>query len=421
MARLSLHPLVNEILCLAAGALVGASIAASIAARRARRRAASSAAAPPREAPKATERRRRSEEIAARTLASTLAKELATLASGVEGNAQLLIEAAADPSQISRSAERLWNSVQRLHRFHDKVGAYAGPPSGASGATDVYRLIDGLRTELSLGQLGLRLASHAPPGFPPVRGAPKILHEAMVGLCAALRHLERGAERLSVSVEPDFEDEESSVKIELHLEWDEEPKPSRESAPDLGAFEFEFRAAKHLLESVGGEVEVMQQRRKQARALVFLRAADASEIAAPVEDQVVEDPVVEIPPPEHPYAGVLLIESDPELRAMLASELKACGRAVFACPDSAAARTLLQATPERFEMLIVDREEQLDETSALAQAAKECGGLKLCVLSGERSGGVELAPGIHRIRKPFGVLELRAALKQALESQPVGR
>src|SRR5262249_57418216 len=53
------------------------------------------------------------------------------------------------------------------------------------------------------------------------------------------------------------------------------------------------------------------------------------------------EPPVEVVAAEarrHDYGGVLVLESDPTVRAMLASELKAWGRAVFACADGAAVR-----------------------------------------------------------------------------------
>lgn len=417
----------NELAWFVAGAVVAAMVAALWPRRRppaaSPQRAPAAAVrtpAPPQPAPPppkaaAVERVARPPKTAeARTVAATVAEQLASLTSGVEGNAQLLIEAAADPAQVARNAERFWHSVQRLRRFHDKLDAYVHSPPAAAGSTALPALLSGLRQELAQGQLGLMLAAHLPKGLPLLQGAPATLHRALLGLCAALRHLERGAERLSVSAEPEFDGDHPTVQLELHLECDEEPS-THSHAPDLPAFELELGAAQNLLYSVGGSVQVMHQRGKQAQALLQLRVAADGAAAA---GEAIDEPVVEIPQPTHPYAGVLLIEDDPEVRALLASELKACGRSVFACPDSVAARTLLAATPERFELLIVDRDAQLEARSPLALAAAElCPELKLCVVSSGDGSSRELPGRVHRIRKPFGVLELRAALKTALSDR----
>ena len=103
---------------------------------------------------------------------------------------------------------------------------------------------------------------------------------------------------------------------------------------------------------------------------------------------------------------------------MTVEELKARGRNVFSCSDAAAVRTLLQATPERFELLVCDREsstiaaEQL-ATSSIALAPE----LKVFIL--ERPGAegelpAELVGRVHRIGKPFGLRDLRAALEHIL-------
>jgi hypothetical protein len=90
---------------------------------------------------------------------------------------------------------------------------------------------------------------------------------------------------------------------------------------------------------------------------------------------------------------------------------------VFACADGAAARSLMQATPERFEMLVVDHAARLDAGDQLAvTAARLCPMLKVFVLSdlADQQLPADLAARVTRIRKPFGVQELRRALATAL-------
>ena len=110
-----------------------------------------------------------------------------------------------------------------------------------------------------------------------------------------------------------------------------------------------------------------------------------------------------------------MLEGDPTVRALLANELKACGRAVFACADGAAVRSLMQATPQRFELLVVDRPSRLDNGDA-ELAARLCPDLKVFVLSDatEDDANNQLIGRAHRLKKPFGLQDLRRALREVL-------
>jgi CheY-like chemotaxis protein len=120
-------------------------------------------------------------------------------------------------------------------------------------------------------------------------------------------------------------------------------------------------------------------------------------------------------PAEHVYRGALVLEADPSVRAMVASELKATGRAVFACADSCSARTFLEATPDRFEILIVDHPQRLAGADALAATIRTVApALKIFVLAPYTPAAGEAWPRVHHIRKPFGVHELRHALASVL-------
>ena len=117
----------------------------------------------------------------------------------------------------------------------------------------------------------------------------------------------------------------------------------------------------------------------------------------------------------HDYGGALVLESDPALRAVLARELKASGRAVFACADGESAHTFLQATPDRFELLIVDDGQHLDERSALARTIRaHAPSLKICLLTTTTSPTLTGWPDLYTLQKPFGVHELRRTLASIL-------
>jgi DNA-binding response OmpR family regulator len=115
------------------------------------------------------------------------------------------------------------------------------------------------------------------------------------------------------------------------------------------------------------------------------------------------------------HGGALVLESDPAVRALLSQELKAAGRAVFACADGAAARTFLEATPERFELLVVDEAQRLDASDPLAATIRRVAPqLRILALWRGPLGPQPDWPGLQHVAKPFGVHELRAALASIL-------
>jgi len=364
-----------------------------------------------------------------RVFATTVADQLAGIATGVEGSAQLLIEAAGQPQLVTRSAERLWDAVRRLRQFHDKLRAFAQGPALADDQVDVAALLAGVRADLHQTELGLTFAFDMPRSLPPLLGLRQALHDALCLLCGGLLQLERGATRMTISAEPSF-GSAPGVTIECRLEWDAEPDSPAAAPPNLVALELDFAAARNLLQSQGGALEVRHHQGHAARALVRLRAADAAPAltaaaVGPATDTTAAAAAIEAlplpagpPARRHAFGGVILLESDPTLRAMLATELKANGRAVFACADGAAARTLLQATPERFELLIVDQESRLESSTQLATAATRlCPELKVCLLGSNDAAqpmAKDLEARVRRLGKPFGLVELRATLLQLL-------
>jgi hypothetical protein len=416
---------VEETLCLLAAAVIGAALAAAWllpALRRLQVRVPESLpATPPLPAPPigvAVPPARPA--LEPRALAGALADQLSSIASGVDGHAHLLLEAAPDPAQMARAAAALWDALAGLRLFHGKLRAFAVTPSLVDVAVPIEPVLDQLRRELGRRELGLTFAHHLPRSLPPVRGDSSVLHDALLLLCGALLQLERGARRITVDAETRFDGREPGLVLEIRAEWDEDP--SRKPAEPLSqaALELDYGAARNLLAAMGGSMEVLRTRGHAARALVHLRAAPIP-IAPSAADATMPDaPVTDAPATAaHRFGGVILLENDPALRSMLAQELKAAGRAVFACADDAAARSLLAATPDRFELLILDQDARLEAGDRLAAAAARlCPGIKVCLLGGEQDAvtPAHLAPRLHRLNKPFGLPELRSALSTILGS-----
>jgi len=298
----------------------------------------------------------------------------------------------------------------------------------------IDRLLTSLREDLSSSALGLQISWNLPQPSLRLCGDHDDLLLALTLATTALHHLERGAMRLLVHVEPSFEGAHPEAHVQLVLERDESlDSPLRADAPSA-SFLVARTAAVHLLRAYGATMTFAHEPGHEASAVVQIplqTGDEETEFAAEQDarahqpetdagngamDPAQAEPIVAIPR-AHRFGGVLVLEEDASVRSMLATELKAQGRAVFACPDGAAARSLIQATPERFEILVVDHVGRLDAGDLLASTVSRlCPDLRVFVLSEVRADRVpsQLRDRVTEIRKPFGVRELRRALAAAL-------
>ncbi len=370
-------------------------------------------------------------------MALSMANELANLATAVEGRAHHLIEAAPARSQLPNAAEAMLASIARLRGLHTKLIAFGRARDVVNGITEIDRLITSLSDELQQMQLGLELRWDPPDDLPSINACPAATRDALLFVCSSLLQVERGATRLTFTVERSFSNDEPEIVIEVHLEWVNVADSLKRKGMSKSGFALDYEAAKHLIESHKGELTTEHLPGQAVHALVRLPMAIIAEHAADNQDittDTVESGVVtetsaassaESPPeaeqptalsPEaHQFGGALVLESDPALRAVLASELKASGRAVFACADGASAHTFLEATPDRFELLIVDDANQLDEYTPLARTIRQhTPNLKICLLAQMPTTSSSLWPDLHCLPKPFGVHELRDTLASIL-------
>jgi len=368
-------------------------------------------------------------------MARAFSRDLATIVSGIEGGTFRLIESTPSLRAQGDAVESLWLAIRRLRRFHGKVAAYSHAPHPTPGSVQIDRLLTSLREELSSSALGLQISWNLPQPSLRLCGDHDDLLLALTLATTALHHLERGAMRLLVQVEPSFEGAQPEAHVQLVLERDESlDTPSRPHSPSA-SFLVARTAAAHLLRAYGATMTFAHEPGHEASAVVQIplqtgdeetefaaeqdaraHQAEHADASAAEANSAQDEPIVTIPR-AHRYGGVLVLEEDASVRNMLATELKAQGRAVFACPDGAAARSLIQATPERFEVLVVDHVGRLDAGDMLASTVtKLCPELRVFVLSEVRPGRVpsQLADRVTEIRKPFGVRELRRALAAAL-------
>lgn len=342
-----------------------------------------------------------------RQLVCTLAEEVANLASGVEGRAHLLVEAAVDRQQLPAAAEALLTEVQRLRTLHGKLLAFGHARAIEPGATAFDELLPSLVGDLEAMQLGLELHREGASQLPPIAAGPTTVRDALLFLFAAMLRVERGATHLAIATEPCLLGETTAVQIQLALEWRTEALPQPGNLATDASYALEVEAAQHLIHAHGGKLRLAHLPGRSVRAIVLWPAARSGQGSTPAGPGA-QTPI-------HRYGGALVLESDPAVRAMLGRELKATGRAVFACADGAAARSFLEATPDRFELLILDHPDRLDSGDALGATIRAVApDLKIFVLTASPATPSAAWPRLHHIQKPFGVHELRTALASVL-------
>lgn len=344
-------------------------------------------------------------------LARSVADELANLASGVEVGAQRLVEAAPDRTKLPAAAEAMLAAVQPLRTLHRKLAAFDGDTNGAvPGTIAIAPLLAELHRELPALQFGLEICQEPLGRLPAIAVPPAVARDALLFLCSALLRAERGAMRLAIAGELGFTGSEPRVQIEFALEWIADAAESTGAQTVDAAFALDLEAARRLIAASGGELLVTHLPRRSVRAVVQWPVAIA-ENQTPESVTSVPTTTPVVPPTTHRYGGALVLESDPSVRAMLASELKATGRAVFACADGASARSFLEATPDRFELLIVDDAGRLDGDDALGAAIRTMRpDLRIVVLDAGKQSTVPHWPHVRHLQKPFGAHELRTAL-----------
>lgn len=343
-------------------------------------------------------------------LARSLADELATLVSGVEGRAHHLIEAAPDRRQLPAAAEALLGAVQRLRHLHGKLVAFGRNRALEPGRTSLESALVAITDELQTLQLGIEVRRESAAHLPLLGVGPGVVHDTLRFVCAAMQRAERGATNLSISTELCFRDDEPVVQVELGLEWSHESPPNGHTPFADPAYTLDVEAAGHLIRGHGGELALSHLPGRSIHAVLrwplAVRTAEAEAAAA-----TATEPGTEPTTAGHRYGGALLLEADAAVRDLLSRELKATGRAVFACADGAAARSFLLATPERFELLIVDHPERLEDDQALAATIRAVAPrLSILVLAPVSPPALLAWPDLRSVAKPFGVHELRRAL-----------
>jgi len=348
---------------------------------------------------------------AVETATNGLASELADLATGMEGHAQHLCEAIGNPELVAAQAQRLWANVRKLRLFSEKVVASCRPSGMPMLPTNVGALLTSLRQELEdYSGAGLQVKCEVASSLPLALAHPEGLRRACLFLVDSLLDLETHAGVLELRASNRVSDDRAnSIEVTIRLETgDVTRRAVGESAPSrLG-----FVAASRLIRDLGAELSLEQDPGVYTVARLHLDAA------SPDAQSPKKQPPATAPA-DHPFGGIVIVEDDLSVRNVIAREMEKTGRRVFCCADGAAARSLFAATPERFELLILDREaRRLPGVVLASEAVSLSPQLKVLLLGAEPHARgrqrLDLGVSCRVLHKPFGVNELRDAVNDLL-------
>lgn len=358
-------------------------------------------------------------------LARSVGSELATLASGVEGHAQLLCEGIGDPTLVAQRAERLWSATRRVRLFAEKVQSFSRRESIVLAPVCAGSVLRWLREEIE-NHVGhpLGLTIEAPRDLPKALAEPASLQYAALFAIEAMLQRDVTARRLVLIArngfadvdEDDNDDEvgEADPQIQMVFELHGHPRSPGELDPRVGdAFQLTWVAAKNLVEALRGDLTLSESPGNVTTATLTLRAASATRIPrAETAPRPVSARGVDVP---HAFSGALIVEADPSVRELLAEEIDRTGRKPVALGDTPSARALFECTPERFELLVIATETHVSPNELFAALALMRNPHLQVILAGPDGRAVDRLPESLRartrfLRKPFGALEVRDLL-----------
>lgn len=343
-------------------------------------------------------------------LAAGIGSELATLASGVEGNAQLLCEAIGSGESGEPHAEHLCLAVRRLRTLSETLQFAVGSIDVQPQPTRFDDVVAGVQQELVQSQAGrFRVVVDLASSAPEVHTDPRALRHALLLLAEVVFGREPSASKVTLRTRNALDESAHAVVIEMVAEV--------EDTVSTGAFTdprvlLAHKAAANLLTALGAEWTLHVHPGVEAMVSIALPAAavdDEGDGAAPPTD-VDEEPVV------HEFGGALVFESNAAVRYMVGQELERTGRQVFLCADEVSARTLWRATPDRFELLVVEAKSGLAAGEELvAEALAQHPNIRALLLGRTELPALTSALASPRARiatvpPPFGMMELRDAL-----------
>ena len=356
-----------------------------------------------------------------RELSAALGSELASLASSVEGHAQLLCEAIGEPRRVAGRAEKLLDCVNQVRLFSEKMQAFSQVPQKEMEPTDIRELLTSLVCQvedLARGRVQINLS--IAPSLPMALANPRALRNAILFLIQCVLDLEPNASSLLLQAQSQESDKDDTlcVCIEIEAVPEEDAEIASISQP---SFEFNYLAASRILQPQVKSFTLDHASGLNAISRFTLAATEQrSPIGEGIDEEVFASGELFGP---HVFGGVLVLEGNRMILDMIARELDQTRRNTVVCADGIAARTLFDATPERFELLILEKESKLLGGEAMALHALQGNpDIEIVLITAGPKSAIHpdlaLHPRLAVLRKPFGLNELRSILAGSLGPEP---
>lgn len=358
------------------------------------------------------------------SLAGSVGNELANLSSGVVCHAQQLCEALGEPHLVAARADRLRASVFRLRLFSEKILSFARSEPLEVAPLHVRSFLAGIGQEIE-NHSGNRspVVVETSAFLPRALASERALRNALMFLVDTLFALETRASRLSIRACAQPSDDDTYIEIDLCAEADDPNQPQRSVKP---AVQLGYLAARNLLEAQGARLSFRRLEGLSVSCSVALQALAVDDEACEAIDEAdAPERVTELPASRHPFGGVLVLEGEESIRSLVSQEIENSGRNIVTCLDGAAARSLLRATPERFELLLLADEARLEDGVSIARLALDYdpAARVLLLTSGDPREVLLELPGrnVRVLVKPFDIGELRRSLRELItaESTPL--
>ncbi|MBK8977755.1 MAG: response regulator [Planctomycetes bacterium] len=361
-------------------------------------------------------------------VARSFGDEIASLASAIDGHSQLLAESVADPvgvesTLIAHRSRQLATAVRRLRHFSEKILSFAHVEPLPVRPLRLRSFLDEIVAEIEDWGTHYRLEAVTSEFLPDAVANHRALRSATLFLIDTLLGLESRAARLSFRCYAQITDErDTRVVLEICAEAEDCGTPHEASR---AAIQLGYVAARNLLEAQGARLSFDELEGLSVTCFISMPARTRVEVERPAAPSVARAPAEPVRPrarraaraEPHRYGGVLVLEDDPQIREMIAHELSDTGRKLVSCVDGASARSLIEATPERFEVAILEHGARVESGRSIAELLSlRCPDVRIVLLTtAEGQLGADLAAAVLELRKPFGMAELRRTLEAALE------
>jgi len=362
------------------------------------------------------------------SLLAGVAHELNNPLSIVVAQAMLLEETAKDERALERG-RRIRTAAERCAKIVKSFLAMARQRKPQRIAVDVARVVEDVLSLVGYGlrSAGVEVETRIPADLPPVWADPDQLNQVLTNLAVNAQQamIDRpGPRRLAIAAESDesggflsisVTDSGPGVPLEIR---DRVFEPFYTTKPVGYGTGVGLSVCHGIVDSYGGSITLDDAPGGGARFIVRLPFGE------PVAGEAADEDAAVAPPARR---RMLVVDDEPDIAATLAEILEAQGHAVHTADNGLAALSLIVGGAD-YDLVLSDlRMPGMDGPELYRRLAAERPALarRMVIVTGDTlnaSARVFLQEsGLPRLEKPFGPVEVRRIVAQALEPvQPSG-